>query len=55
MLPRHLHPHASLFLFPAVKDYERFLSRSQDMELQLSSKERELDQLFQKQRRVSER
>lgn len=40
---------------PALKDHERFLSRSQDMELQLSSKEKELEQLFQKQRRVSER
>lgn len=40
---------------PALKDYERFLSRSQDLELQLSSKEKELEQLFQKQRRVSEK
>ena len=35
-----------------LKDYERFLSRSQELELQLSSKEKELEQLFQKQRRV---
>uniref|UniRef100_A0AAQ6AAE3 EF-hand domain-containing protein n=1 Tax=Amphiprion ocellaris TaxID=80972 RepID=A0AAQ6AAE3_AMPOC len=35
-----------------LQDYERFLSRSQDMELQLSSKEKELEQLFQKQRRL---
>ena len=34
------------------QDSERFLSRSQDMEHQLSSKERELDHLFQKQKRV---
>ncbi|KAM6926224.1 EF-hand calcium-binding domain-containing protein 4B [Lycodopsis pacificus] len=34
-----------------LQDYERFLSRSQDMELQLSGKEKELEQLFQKQRR----
>ncbi|CAB1322944.1 unnamed protein product, partial [Coregonus sp. 'balchen'] len=33
-------------------DTERFLSRSQDLEHQLSSKERELDQIFQKQRRL---
>ncbi|XP_033997891.1 ras and EF-hand domain-containing protein homolog [Trematomus bernacchii] len=33
-----------------LQDYERFLSRSQDLELQLSSKEKELEQLFQKQR-----
>ncbi|KAF7198719.1 transcript variant X2 [Nothobranchius furzeri] len=36
-----------------LQDYERFLSLSKDLELQLSSKEKELDQLFQKQRRVS--
>ncbi|KAK9516985.1 hypothetical protein VZT92_024885 [Zoarces viviparus] len=35
-----------------LQDYERFLSRSQDMELQLSGKEKELEQLFQKQRRL---
>ncbi|KAK2841982.1 hypothetical protein Q5P01_012182 [Channa striata] len=35
-----------------LEDYERFLSRSQDLELQLSSKEKELEQLFQKQRRL---
>ncbi|KAG7214917.1 hypothetical protein INR49_005192, partial [Caranx melampygus] len=35
-----------------LQDYERFLSRSQDLELQLSGKERELEQLFQKQRRL---
>ncbi|KAM8750997.1 EF-hand calcium-binding domain-containing protein 4B isoform 1-T2 [Acanthopagrus schlegelii] len=35
-----------------LQDYERFLSRSQDMELQLSSKEKELEKLFQKQRRL---
>uniref|UniRef100_A0A4W5PAJ6 Calcium release activated channel regulator 2A n=1 Tax=Hucho hucho TaxID=62062 RepID=A0A4W5PAJ6_9TELE len=34
-----------------LQDSERFLSRSQDLEHQLSSKERELDQIFQKQRR----
>ncbi|XP_068170310.1 EF-hand calcium-binding domain-containing protein 4B isoform X2 [Antennarius striatus] len=33
-----------------MQDYERFLSRSQDMMLQLSSKEKELELLFQKQR-----
>ncbi|KAK5867759.1 hypothetical protein PBY51_012223 [Eleginops maclovinus] len=35
-----------------LQDYERFLSRSQDLELQLSSKEKELEQLFQKQRKL---
>ncbi|XP_047202603.1 EF-hand calcium-binding domain-containing protein 4B isoform X2 [Girardinichthys multiradiatus] len=35
-----------------LQDYERFLSRSKDLELQLSSKETELEQLFQKQRRL---
>ncbi|TDH09261.1 hypothetical protein EPR50_G00084970 [Perca flavescens] len=35
-----------------LQDYARFLSRSQDLELQLSTKEKELDQLFQKQRRL---
>ncbi|XP_029909985.1 ras and EF-hand domain-containing protein homolog [Myripristis murdjan] len=35
-----------------LQDHERFLSRSQDLEMQLSSKERELEQLFQKQRRL---
>uniref|UniRef100_A0A1A8ANN1 EF-hand calcium binding domain 4B n=1 Tax=Nothobranchius furzeri TaxID=105023 RepID=A0A1A8ANN1_NOTFU len=35
-----------------LQDYERFLSLSKDLELQLSSKEKELDQLFQKQRRL---
>uniref|UniRef100_UPI003AAA796D EF-hand calcium-binding domain-containing protein 4B n=1 Tax=Centroberyx gerrardi TaxID=166262 RepID=UPI003AAA796D len=35
-----------------LQDYERFLSRSQDLELQLSSKEKELEHLFQKQRRL---
>ncbi|XP_068579611.1 EF-hand calcium-binding domain-containing protein 4B [Cebidichthys violaceus] len=35
-----------------LQDYEHFLSRSQDMELQLSGKEKELEQLFQKQRRL---
>ncbi|KAM7396402.1 hypothetical protein PAMP_019445 [Pampus punctatissimus] len=35
-----------------LQDYERFLTRSQDMESQLSSKEKELEQLFQKQRRL---
>uniref|UniRef100_A0A669DX95 Calcium release activated channel regulator 2A n=1 Tax=Oreochromis niloticus TaxID=8128 RepID=A0A669DX95_ORENI len=35
-----------------LQDYERFLSRSQDLELQLSRKEKELDQLFQKQKRL---
>uniref|UniRef100_A0A673ZZQ8 Calcium release activated channel regulator 2A n=1 Tax=Salmo trutta TaxID=8032 RepID=A0A673ZZQ8_SALTR len=34
-----------------LQDSERFLSRSQDLEHQLSSKERELDRIFQKQRR----
>ncbi|XP_029289845.1 ras and EF-hand domain-containing protein homolog [Cottoperca gobio] len=33
-----------------LQDYERFLSLSQDLELQLSGKEKELEQLFQKQR-----
>ncbi|XP_068595530.1 EF-hand calcium-binding domain-containing protein 4B [Brachionichthys hirsutus] len=32
-----------------LQDYERFFSRSQDMALQLSNKEKELEQLFQKQ------
>lgn len=43
-------------VFPSsllFQDYERFVSRSQDLELQLTSKEKELEQLFQKQRRVS--
>lgn len=40
------------FCITVLQDYERFLSRSQDLELQLSSKEKELEQLFQKQRRV---
>uniref|UniRef100_A0A8K9X0G2 EF-hand domain-containing protein n=1 Tax=Oncorhynchus mykiss TaxID=8022 RepID=A0A8K9X0G2_ONCMY len=35
-----------------LQDTERFLSRSQDLEHQLSSKERELEQIFQKQRRL---
>ncbi|XP_072241523.1 EF-hand calcium-binding domain-containing protein 4B [Leuresthes tenuis] len=35
-----------------LQDYERFLSRSQELELQLSGKEKELEQLFQKQRRL---
>ncbi|KAL2093738.1 hypothetical protein ACEWY4_011050 [Coilia grayii] len=35
-----------------MQDSERFLSRSQDLEHQLTSKERELDHLFQKQRRL---
>ncbi|XP_071374213.1 EF-hand calcium-binding domain-containing protein 4B [Centroberyx affinis] len=35
-----------------LQDYERFLSRSQDLEMQLSSKEKELEHLFQKQRRL---
>uniref|UniRef100_A0A3Q0RQV7 Calcium release activated channel regulator 2A n=1 Tax=Amphilophus citrinellus TaxID=61819 RepID=A0A3Q0RQV7_AMPCI len=35
-----------------LQDYERFLSRSQDLELQLSCKEKELEKLFQKQRRL---
>lgn len=35
-----------------LQDYKHFLSRSQDMELQLSSKEKELEQLFQKQKRL---
>uniref|UniRef100_A0AAX7TKV4 EF-hand domain-containing protein n=1 Tax=Astatotilapia calliptera TaxID=8154 RepID=A0AAX7TKV4_ASTCA len=35
-----------------LQDYERFLSRSQDLELQLSCKEKELEQLFQKQKRL---
>ncbi|XP_035982619.1 ras and EF-hand domain-containing protein homolog [Fundulus heteroclitus] len=35
-----------------LQDYERFLSRSKDLELQLSSKEKELENLFQKQRRL---
>ncbi|XP_058501895.1 EF-hand calcium-binding domain-containing protein 4B isoform X1 [Solea solea] len=35
-----------------LQDYERFLSLSQDLELQLSSKEKELEQLSQKQRRL---
>ncbi|KAM3608793.1 uncharacterized protein V6R79_004842 [Siganus canaliculatus] len=34
------------------QDYQRFLSRSQDMELQLSGKEKELEHLFQKQKRL---
>ncbi|XP_062403974.1 EF-hand calcium-binding domain-containing protein 4B [Sardina pilchardus] len=35
-----------------MQDSERFLSRSQELEEQLSSKESELDHLFQKQRRL---
>ncbi|XP_034542443.1 ras and EF-hand domain-containing protein homolog [Notolabrus celidotus] len=35
-----------------LQDYERYLSRSQDLELQLSSKEKELEHIFQKQRRL---
>ncbi|XP_034032962.1 EF-hand calcium-binding domain-containing protein 4B [Thalassophryne amazonica] len=35
-----------------LQDVERFQSRSQDLELQLSGKEKELDQLFQKQKRL---
>ncbi|XP_007553291.1 ras and EF-hand domain-containing protein homolog [Poecilia latipinna] len=35
-----------------LQDYDRYLSRSKDLELQLSSKEKELEQLFQKQRRL---
>ncbi|KAM4733445.1 EF-hand calcium-binding domain-containing protein 4B [Anableps anableps] len=35
-----------------LQDYEQFLSRSKDLELQLSSKEKELEHLFQKQRRL---
>ncbi|XP_030646421.1 ras and EF-hand domain-containing protein homolog [Chanos chanos] len=35
-----------------LQDSERFMSRSQDLEQQLSNKERELEQLFQKQRRL---
>ncbi|XP_037306440.2 EF-hand calcium-binding domain-containing protein 4B [Pungitius pungitius] len=35
-----------------LQDYERFLSRSKDLEQQLSGKERELEQLFQKQKRL---
>ncbi|KAM3870078.1 EF-hand calcium-binding domain-containing protein 4B [Diretmus argenteus] len=35
-----------------LQDYKQFLSRSQGLELQLSSKEKELEQLFQKQRRL---
>ncbi|CAJ1057172.1 EF-hand calcium-binding domain-containing protein 4B [Xyrichtys novacula] len=36
----------------ALQDHERFLSRRRDLELQLSGKERELEQLSQKQRRL---
>ncbi|KAJ8002895.1 hypothetical protein DPEC_G00163710 [Dallia pectoralis] len=35
-----------------MQDSERFLSRSQDLEQQLSSKERDLDQILQKQKRL---
>uniref|UniRef100_A0A665TUY6 Calcium release activated channel regulator 2A n=1 Tax=Echeneis naucrates TaxID=173247 RepID=A0A665TUY6_ECHNA len=35
-----------------LQDYERFLSRSQDLELQLASKEKELEQLFDKQKNL---
>ncbi|XP_017274369.1 ras and EF-hand domain-containing protein homolog isoform X2 [Kryptolebias marmoratus] len=35
-----------------LQDYERFLSQSKDLELQLSSKEKEVEQLFQKQKRL---
>ncbi|XP_015230178.1 PREDICTED: ras and EF-hand domain-containing protein homolog isoform X1 [Cyprinodon variegatus] len=35
-----------------LEDYERFLSRSKDLELQLSSKEKELEHIFQKQRKL---
>ncbi|XP_003967247.2 ras and EF-hand domain-containing protein homolog isoform X1 [Takifugu rubripes] len=37
-----------------LQDHERFLSRCQEMELQLSGKEREMEQLFQKQRRLEQ-
>uniref|UniRef100_A0A672G7V7 Ras and EF-hand domain-containing protein homolog n=1 Tax=Salarias fasciatus TaxID=181472 RepID=A0A672G7V7_SALFA len=33
-----------------LQDYERYLTRSQDLELQLSSKQKELEQLFQRQK-----
>lgn len=33
-----------------LQDYERFLSRSQDLELQLSGKQKELERLFQRQK-----
>ncbi|KAM9854296.1 EF-hand calcium-binding domain-containing protein 4B [Aulostomus maculatus] len=35
-----------------LQDYKQFLSRSQELELQLTSKEKELEQLFQKQKRL---
>lgn len=35
-----------------LQDYKHFLSQSKGMELQLSSKEKELEQLFQKQKRL---
>lgn len=43
----------SVSFISALKDHERFLSRCQEMELQLLGKEKEMEQLFQKQRRVS--
>lgn len=36
-----------------MQDSDRLQLRSQDLEHQLTSKEKELDQLFQKQKRVS--
>lgn len=35
-----------------LQDYKQFLSRSQDLELQLSSKEKDLEHLFHKQKRL---
>uniref|UniRef100_A0A3Q3DU56 Calcium release activated channel regulator 2A n=1 Tax=Hippocampus comes TaxID=109280 RepID=A0A3Q3DU56_HIPCM len=37
-----------------LQDYKRFVSRSQDLERKLTSKEKELEQLFQKQRRLED-
>lgn len=44
-------PHVSLFL--VWQDTERFRARSQELERKLLSKEQELEQLVQKQKRVS--
>ncbi|CAF98853.1 unnamed protein product, partial [Tetraodon nigroviridis] len=38
----------------ALQDQERFLSRCQEMEVQLLGKEKEMEQLFQKQRRLEQ-
>lgn len=46
----HIGPHMSFF--PAWQDTERFQAHSQELEKKLLSKEQELEQLIQKQKRV---